>query len=30
MGTTRRQFPLLLSRKRFRHPPIPEIPEGEW
>ena len=30
MGTARRQFPLLLSRERFQHPPIPEIPEGEW
>ena len=30
MGTARRQFPLLLSRERFRHPLIPEIPEGEW
>ncbi len=26
-GTVRHQFPLLLSRKRFRHPPILEVPE---
>lgn len=26
-GTATRQFPLLLSRKRFHHPPIPEVPE---
>ncbi|MCS7285741.1 MAG: (Fe-S)-binding protein [Anaerolineae bacterium] len=26
LGTVRHQFPLLLSRKRFHHPPIPEVP----
>lgn len=27
VGTAKRQFPFLLSRRRFHHPPIPEVPE---